>query len=178
MERRKFLASIGSTAAVVSLAGCAGFGGSGEAETDTPEKAGTSTNKQVAAEEDDIFDIKENDIADEDEDNLKIQNSRLVETEDGAGVFGDVKNTGNETFTFLEVTATLYDESDDVLGEFFDNTEGSAIDELEPGAVWDFEIFFEAADLGAVASYSLEATGEVAGEADANGNETAGNESA
>lgn len=149
---------MGAVAAAASFAGC-NEGGMNE---NTPAKTGTSTEKNVAAEEDDFFDLEEDDVTDDDEDALVIQNSRLVRTADGAGVFGDVKNTGNETFTFLEVTATLYDETDDVLGEFFDNSEDESIDELGPGEVWDFEIFFEDADLGAAASYSLSASGTVA----------------
>ena len=161
MERRKFLASVGTVAATASLAGCSGFGG---ADEDTPAKNGTSQNKQVGVEENNLWDLEEQNVADDDEDALVIQNSRLVQTQNGAGVVGDVKNTGNETFTFLEVQATLYDESDDVLGEWIDNTEGEDIDSLAPGEVWDFEIWFENADLGSAASYSLSASGQVNGE--------------
>ena len=184
MERRKFLASIATVAGTTSLAGCGAMNNNGGGG-DTPEKNGTSTDKEVGVSEDEFFNIEENGVTDDDEDALVVQNSRLVRTSDGAGVVGEVKNTGNETFTSLEVTATLYDESDDVLGEFLDNTEDEAIGQLEPGAVWDFEIWFDNADLGSVASYSLSASGTVGdgnnvgngGVGNSTGNSTVGNSS-
>lgn len=160
----------------MSLAGCNALNGGGNGGGDeTPAKQGTSTDKNAAVEQDDIFDWEKREPQNGNQNALKVQNSRLVRTAgEGAGVVGDVKNTGNQTFTFLQVQATLYDESDDVLGEFIDNSEQEAIDELQPGEVWDFEIWFENADLGNVASYSLSATGEVAGEGGANGGNGAG----
>ena len=78
-----------------------------------------------------------------------------------AGVRGELKNVGNETFTYVEVNVTLYDESDDVLGEWLDNTEEESIGQLKPGQKWDFDVVFQNADIGKAASYSISADGKL-----------------
>lgn len=142
-------------AASVGIAGCSG------GNENTPEPEGTSNNKSAGVEQDNWFyGIGEDEVSGGD--NLAIQNSRLVRDEnDSVGVTGDVKNTsGDVVFTDLQVEATLYDGNDEELDVLSDNTEQEAIDDLEPGEVWDFGIWFEDADLEAAASYSLSATGE------------------
>lgn len=169
MDRRKFIMTAGATVATIGIAGC-GDSGPG-VDTDTPEPEGTSGDKTVSAEEDMFFGIEEGEVTADD--NLAIQNSRLVRDENGTvGVIGDVKNTSEDVvFTYLEVNAALYDGKNAELDVFSDNTEGVDTDDLEPGEVWDFGIWFEDANLEGAASYSLSATGET-GDAAGTGTQT------
>ena len=52
---------------------------------------------------------------------------------------------------------TLLDDTDDILGEFFDNTEGEGFEPpLEPGESWQFSVDLPRADIGQAAQYRID----------------------
>lgn len=178
MNRRKFIATAGAGAASLALAGCTGEEGNGGQNEEEPGETPQPGDEQITPADEGVFDLEEGEVTAEE--TLKVTMSSLFKTEDeGAGVMGTVKNTGEVPYTYVEAQATLYDETDDVLGEFFDNTEEEAIDDLGAGEIWQFSIFFDRADLGEAASYSINVFGDKLNEADGEageGEEPAGNE--
>ena len=62
--------------------------------------------------------------------------------------------------TFAEVTATLYDQGDNVLGTWGNSTEEARVQFLRPNQTWTFRIWFESVDLSKAARYTLSADGQ------------------
>ncbi|WP_239640413.1 DUF3426 domain-containing protein [Halogeometricum pallidum] len=90
---------------------------------------------------------------------LEVTDTQLTRLDgDGAGarLTGTVRNTGSQTYEQIEVQATLLDDTDDVLGAWFDNTEGEDIQTFGSGDEWQFSIDFPSADLGNAAGYRID----------------------
>lgn len=90
---------------------------------------------------------------------LEVTNTQLTRVDsDGAGarLTGTIRNTGNQQYEQIEVQATLLDQSNDVLGAWFDNTEGENIETFGSGDEWQFSIDFPQADLGNAAAYRVD----------------------
>lgn len=193
MERREFVRAAGSVAVGVAVAGCSGNVGGGGGETDSVDPAATEAEAQTAATETeiDVRDTPSTEaarlsggIADDSDDGLKFVAVNLYQTYgnseqadgetpvadavfgsagDGVGVKGVLKNVSDATYSEVEVTVTLYDDTGDVLGEWLDNTADESTDGLKPGEKWDFDVAFQNADVGEAARYAVSASGEVAG---------------
>lgn len=184
--------AVGSVAAGVAVAGCSGNVGGGGGETDSVDPAATEAEAQTAATETEIDERNtpsteaaslSGSVADDSDDGLKFVAVNLYQTYanseqadgetpvadavfgsvgDGVGVKGVLKNVSDATYSEVEVTVTLYDDTDDVLGEWLDNTADESTDGLKPGEKWDFDVAFQNADVGEAARYAVSASGEVA----------------
>ena len=177
MERRKFVKTAGAVGVGAAFAGCSEFGGGNETGTDDGGPEGGNDNFDIIGE-----------IGEDSVDQLKFQDVdlyRLVDSGDGsddifgteeagAGVRGVLKNTADQAYQDVEVQVTLYDETDDILGEWLDNTEESDISYLNPGQTWQWNVVFEGADIGKAARYTVSASGNLQSGGDGAQNETDG----
>lgn len=75
-----------------------------------------------------------------------------------AAVNGVLKNTADQPYQNVEVTATLYDQNDPI-GQFFDSTEDRNKDYLRPGNKWQFTILFKGSDIDKATRYTVQADG-------------------
>lgn len=78
-----------------------------------------------------------------------------------AGVNGRLKNTADQAFEDVQVTATLYDQNDPI-GQFIDSTEARNRDYLREDGVWPFTIVFDSADIDQATRYTVMAEGDLA----------------
>ena len=129
----------------------------GETVTDTAEQTETETG--------DVVDLTE--VIGGAPSGIQVTNTQLNRVDQGdagARVTGVVENTGNNTYEELEIQATLFDDTDDVLGTYFDNTERAEAENvapLEPGEQWEFSVDFPRADLGNAVRYRLDVDAEI-----------------
>ena len=123
-------------------------------ETETENEAGTETP---------IGDIQLERRPGQLPEGLQLSDVQYQSTgENGGRVTGTIENTGDQSYEELEVQVTLLDDTDDILGKFFDNTEESEVETpFESGETWDFAIEFESADLGNAAAYRIDVDGEI-----------------
>ena len=169
VERRKFLKTLSATVIGATVAGCMGGteGNQGTATatgtttataTDTPigTETGTQTGTGTGTGMDGDVDLNFRQEGQTPQ-GIQVTNVTLKRTNNGARVTGTVKNTGNETYGEMEVQVTILDDTDDVLGQFFDNTEEAEFEPpLNPGEKWNFSIDIPRADLGNAASYRID----------------------
>ena len=91
---------------------------------------------------------------------IQVENLQIMRTDSGddggARVTGTITNAGDTTYEQIEVQVTLLDNTDDVLGQYFDNTEGEEITPLEPQEQFEFSIDFPSADLGDAVGYRVD----------------------
>ena len=186
MFRRKFIKAASGTALAGLVAGCPGNGGGnggngGNGGTPTPTPAGTGTagtgtagtgTAQTGTAETPMETTAgggglnwRKTIGNTPQGisvtNLKVQRIDNVDDDAGARLTGVIKNTGSQSYQELEVQATLFDQSDDVLGAYFDNTEEEEMENLAPGKQWQFSIDFPQADIGQVARYRVDVDGDI-----------------
>lgn len=164
VNRRKFLTATGATVASLAIAGCTGEQNGGEAaeenETDADEPAGDT--------DDDFVDIEGE--AGDTPNYLELTSFNAYETADNVGVFGTVKNVGDNPIEDLEVEVTLND-GDTVIGEVVDTTE-QEIEVLLPGNKWQFNVTFEDENTSKATRFTVSADGDVEETDNGNGNET------
>ena len=165
MFRRKFIKTAGGTAVAGLIAGCNG-GGEGTATEGTTQTTSGGTTETAQATETEtaqetttgggqslqptIGNVPQG---------LKVSNVKVQKTDGndaGAVVTGTIRGTGSQTYEQLEVQATLLDQTDDVLGEWFDNTEGENIQTFGQGDRWQFRIDLPSADLGNAAAVRID----------------------
>jgi archaellum component FlaG (FlaF/FlaG flagellin family) len=191
MDRRKFLKATGTVAGGLTLAGCGGqSGGANETEAVTNETttdAGTTaTGNETTATGNESAGNESGALADWDVDGelgdspegLEVTNDELYQTNGEVGLRGTVENTGSTPYESVEAEVTLQDDQGEILYEFIDETEEADTSSLPAGESWQFQVVFEEAQPGEVASYTINLDGDVAQTAGDEGNESAGNESA
>lgn len=168
LDRRKFVSATGAAIASLAVAGCMGDENGGGDQNG----GGNGTNGDTG---DDFTDLDGE--AGDTPNYLKITSFNAYETSDNVGVFGVVKNVGDNPLDHLEVEVTLKD-GDTVLGEVIDTAE-KEIDYLQPGKQWRFNAVFDDENLSKATGFTVSADGEVveeAGDGTANGTETNGTE--
>ena len=182
MDRRSFIRIAGGSIATLAVAGCGGNGGGSETTTggggggETTTDVNDTVNETTTAGEATTGGSGNADLdatVGVSPGNIEVSNVELVRTDGGARVTGTITNTGDATIEQLEVQATLLDQSDDILGQYFDNTEGENAAPLEPGETWQFSIDFPSADLGSAVAYRIDVDSSV----DNNVDVSIGNES-
>lgn len=164
MERRNFVKTAGAVGATITAAGClnngGGNGGGGGGGNETGNQTG-GTGNQTGGEandgDEDFWNIVE-EI--NEKKTLKVTQTRLYRTKNGAGVYGVVKNTGNEPYSEVEAEVTLYDDQGEAFNDFIDETEEDEINSLAPGSTWDFNVYFQEADWNRIAKYVINVSGE------------------
>lgn len=162
VDRRKFIKTTGIAAGTVSIAGCMGNDGNGNAggnggTTTTNGGGNKTTNNESRDGDEDFWNVVE-EI--NEKKTLKVTQTRLYRTENGAGVYGVVKNTGNEPYSEVEAEVTLYDDKGEAFNEFIDESETDEIDSLSPGGKWDFNVYFQEADWNRISKYVIDVSGE------------------
>lgn len=189
MDRRKFVKGAGALVTTGAIAGCLG-NQQGSADNEGGQATtgqGGNASAQGSGQGDigEFFDLDGN-IAQNSDPNLEFLHTRLVRTggqnlgggqgggsagvfdfpwvgeQGGAGVIGAIRNTADRPMTFAEVTATLYDQGDNVLGTWGNSTEEARVQFLRPNQTWTFRIWFESVDLSKAARYTLSADGQLA----------------
>lgn len=182
MNRRKFIKATGTGALTAIVAGCNGQTGNGGDETTTGEETTTggetTTGEQTTTGEGTTASGQLQTRVGNTPPDIKISDLRINRSEDaGAVLLGTLTYTGNQQLEEVEVQATLYDSTDDILGQFFDNSESESFaGPLKSGETWDFRIRFENADLGQAAGVQVDVDTEVDENVDINLNTSAGNE--
>lgn len=164
MERRKFLGKTAVlTAGVAGLAGCGSPGepadGTDTEFVDDETEMGTGTEAGAETGTGGAADL--NGMVGETPDNVQVSNTQLQRSGGDAVVTGTVENTGDETLEEVEVQVTLLDENDEIIGQFFHDTEEAELESLEAGATWDFSVSFSEDDLEDAASYRIDVDGEI-----------------
>ena len=160
----------------LALAGCMNGGGSGtttEEETTTEGETTTTEGEETTTEGETTTDGEETTTDGEGTTTgggelqlerregqappgIQVENLQIQETDSGATVTGTITNAGDTTYDQIEVQVTLLDDSDDVLGQYFDNTEEEDIVPLEPQEQFEFSVDFPAADLGDAVGYRVD----------------------
>ena len=187
IDRRKFIKGVGAVAGSAAIAGCSGnqggggAGGGGSGDNEGAGQANASGQGGGQGDVGEFFDLDGN-IAQNSDPNLQFLRSQLVRTggqnvgqggggnfdfpwfgeQGGAGVIGAIRNTADRPMTSAEVTATLYDQGDNVLGTWGNSTEEAGVQFLRPNQTWTFRIWFESVDLTQAARYTLSADGQLA----------------
>jgi len=87
---------------------------------------------------------------------IEVSNTELTRDFEQIQVTGTVENTGDQTFDEVEVAVTLLDDNDELIGQFFHDTEEAEVESLEPGAQWDFTVDFPAEDAEDAARYRID----------------------
>lgn len=163
MQRRNFLGKTAVlTAGIAGLAGCGspdGPANESEAGTDTEAvgtdtEMGSETESAAETETGDSIDIEG--MVGESPDNIEVSNTELQLADGNAVVTGTIENTGDQMIDQVEVQVTLLDDNDELIGQFFHDTEQSEMDSLDAGATWDFSVSFPEEDLEDAASYRVD----------------------
>ena len=181
MQRRTFLRSTSvATLGITLLAGCGSPGpspddgdgtetelGGGETETEmggeTETEMGGETETEMGGETETEMggDLDLDGMVGEVPEGIEVSNTALGRTDGSARVTGVVENTGDQAFEEVEVQATLLDDNDEILGQFFHDTEQAEVSSLEPGQQWEFSIDFPEEDLEDAASYRIDVDTEI-----------------
>ena len=189
MNRRKFIEAASGTALAGLVAGCPGNGGNGggdggttttagETETAGTGTAGTGTAGTGTAETETAQTgtagtpmettagggLNLDETIGETPEGIQVTNTQLKRVNQGdagARLTGVINNTGSQTYEELELQATLFDATDDVLGVYFDNTEEEEMQTLGPGKQWQFSIDFPRADLDQPTRYRIDVDAEI-----------------
>jgi hypothetical protein len=167
MDRRTFITTTGATAAGLSIAGCLG-GESGEATDAEPDASGNDSGggggTGAAGDARSDFLELEGEISADSAGGLEVIERNLYATANGTGLTGTIENTGDQPYEFVEVNVTMYDDANEVLYEFLDETEEAEIDGIfEPGERWNFNVRFqEVNDLSEIVRYTVPVNGDVA----------------
>lgn len=178
MRRRRLIKAAGVTAFAGLIAGCSEGPGAEESPTETelateaptetpteqeasqetPAETGTETETETGT-----GDVKLEQRQGQLPQGLELTSIQFQSTGENSGqVTGTIENTGDQTYEELEVQVTLLDDTDDVLGQFFDNTEESEVETpFESGDTWDFTVDFSNADLGNAAAYRVDVDGDI-----------------
>lgn len=159
LDRRKFLAATGATVASLSIAGCSDNAGN---EGGNQPAGGNDTGNSGNGGNDGIFDLQ-GEVGNT-PNYLEVTSFNVYQTADNVGVFGKIKNVGQNPVEDLEVEVTLRDD-DTVIGEWIDTDEEER-DLLRPGNVWRFNVVFQDENAGQGTGFSISADGNVVQEAD------------
>ena len=180
MFRRKFIRISSGIVITGTVAGCSGNNGN-EAATTTNDKTTsiettTATNEETTIQEIDGETTAQKSPTDLDlkssvgqiPSGLKVIDTEIVRTDEGsagAHLTGVIRNTTNREFDEIEVQATLfstlYDDTADgeIVGTYFDNTEGAKSEQVVPldsGDQWKFTIDFPQAILDQAVRYRID----------------------
>lgn len=159
-DRRSFISATGATVASLTLAGCMG-GGPRDQESDPAEGSGgnetTTGGNETGNGDSDLTDL-DGELG-ETPQFLKIASFEAYETVEDVGVFGTVKNVGDNPIDDLEVEVTLND-GDTVIGEFVDTADAER-DYLPTGKQWRFNVVFEDENLSQATGFTVSADGDI-----------------
>jgi hypothetical protein len=67
-------------------------------------------------------------------DNIKVSNTQLQRSGGDAVVTGNIENAGDQLLEEVEVQVTLLDDNDEIIGQFFHDTEQAEMESLDAGA--------------------------------------------
>lgn len=87
---------------------------------------------------------------------IEVSNTELTRSVEQIQVTGTLENTGDQTFDEVEVAVTLLDDNDEIIGQFFHDTEEAEVESLEPDGEWEFTVDFPAEDAEDAAGYRID----------------------
>lgn len=74
---------------------------------------------------------------------------------------GVVENTGDKPFEEVELQITLLDDNDEIIGQFFHNSEEAEMQSLAPGETWNFTVEFESPDQEEITAYRIDIDSDI-----------------
>ena len=156
LNRRRYLATLGTTASALALAGCSesdsGDSGGGDANDNSGDSGnGNSDNSGGDSNSGNSNDGNSGDGGGNDLPDVEILNHEFYEEEFSSGVRGTaVNNTGSE-LSYVEATATFLDSEGTQIGEGLDN-----VSDLAGGREWEFDCMFTGDDASRIEEYEIE----------------------
>jgi len=126
LNRRRYLATIGTTVSALTLAGCS---------------------------EDDSVDSGNGSSGDggNDQSDVEILNHEFYEEEFSSGVRGTAVNNTDNELSYVEATATFLDSEGTQIGEGLDN-----VSDLAAGREWEFDCMYTGQDDSRIEDYEVE----------------------
>ncbi|PSP85448.1 hypothetical protein BRC78_07590 [Halobacteriales archaeon QH_8_68_33] len=128
-------------------------------DTMTETEGGMETETDVAETTADVPDLEEREGTTPE--GIEVSDTELERDMDLIRVTGTVENTGDETFEEVEVQVTLLDDNDEIIGQFFHDTEEAEVESLEPDAQWEFSVDFPGEDTEDAAAYRVDVDTEI-----------------
>lgn len=150
LNRRRYLATIGTTASALALAGCSeddGDSGGGDADSNS----GDSSNGNSDNSGGDSNDGNSGDNGGNDQPDVEILNHEFYEEEFSSGVRGTAVNNTDSELSYVEATATFLDADGTQIGEGLDN-----VSDLASGREWEFDCMFTGQDASRIEEYEVE----------------------
>jgi len=143
LNRRRYLATIGTTASALALAGCS--------EDDSGDSGGGDANGDGGDSDNGNNDNSGN--GGNDQPDVEILNHEFYEEEFSSGVRGTAVNNTDSELSYVEATATFLDADGTQIGEGLDN-----VSDLAGGREWEFDCMFTGQDAGRIEEYEVEVT--------------------
>ena len=158
LNRRRYLATLGTTASALTLAGCSesdsGDSGDGDANDNSGDSSnGNSDNSGGNSNSGNSNDENSGDGGGNDQPDVEILNHEFYEEEFSSGVRGTAVNNTDSELSYVEATATFLDSEGTQIGEGLDN-----VSDLASGREWEFDCMFTGQDAGRIEEYEVEVT--------------------
>ncbi|PSQ43805.1 hypothetical protein BRD17_05385 [Halobacteriales archaeon SW_7_68_16] len=149
MNRRRYLATVGTTASALALAGCLGDDGgdSGGGDADGNSGDSDSGNSGDGGDNND----GSSGSGGNDQPDVELLNHEFYEEEFSAGVRGTAVNNTDSELSYVEAEAVFLDESGTQIGDGLDN-----VNDLAAGREWEFDCGFFGDDASRIAEYEIE----------------------
>jgi len=156
LNRRRYLATLGTTASALALAGCSesdsGDSGGGDANNNSGDSSnGNSDNSGGDSNSGNNNDGNRGDGGGNDQPDVEILNHEFYEEEFSSGVRGTAVNNTDSELSYVEATATFLDADGTQIGEGLDN-----VSDLAGGREWEFECMFTGQDESRIEEYEVE----------------------
>ena len=129
LNRRRYLATLGTTASALALAGCS--------ESDSGDSGSGDSNG--------------GDSGGNDQPDVEILSHEFYEEEFSSGVRGTAVNNTDSELSYVEATATFLDSEGTQIGEGLDN-----VSDLAGGREWEFDCMFTGQDASRIEEYEVE----------------------
>jgi hypothetical protein len=147
LNRRRYLATIGTTASALALAGCSedeGDSGGGDADSNSGDSSNGNSDNSGG-------DSNSGDGGGNDQPDVEILEHEFYEEEFSAGVRGTAVNNTDSELSYVEAEAVFLDESGTQIGDGLDN-----VNDLAAGREWEFDCMFLGDDASRIAEYEIE----------------------
>ncbi|MFC4407979.1 FxLYD domain-containing protein [Haloarchaeobius iranensis] len=157
LNRRRYLATLGTTASALALAGCTedgGDSGGGDANDNSGDSSnGNSDNSGGDSNSGNSNDGNSGDGGSNEQPDVEILNHEFYEEEFSSGVRGTAVNNTDSEISYVEATATFLDSEGTQIGEGLDN-----VSDLAAGREWQFECMFTGQEESRIEEYEVEVT--------------------
>ncbi|MDL0144692.1 FxLYD domain-containing protein [Halobacterium salinarum] len=139
LNRRRYLATLGTTASALTLAGCS--------ESDSEDSGGGNANDNSG----DSSNGNSDNSGGNDQSDVEILSHEFYEDEFSVGVRGTAKNNTDSELSYVQAEAVFLDESDTQIGEGLAN-----VSDLAAGRKWEFDCMFLGDEPSRIDTYEIE----------------------